>query len=107
MLAKVGFLHHFLISLSPNFNVIVGKVVAKSYEMHKTMICYNGRLWENIYVSLPFRKQFRMTLEGAGFRLYRERIRVCHFFFFLDRSRDPGTKTTVIYPSLRRITSMQ
>ena len=54
MLAKVGFLHHFLISLSPNFNVIVGKVVAKSYEMHKTMICYNGRLWENIYVSLPY-----------------------------------------------------
>ena len=53
MLAKVGFLHHFLISLSPNFNVIVGKVVAKSYEMHKTMICYNGRLWENVNVSLP------------------------------------------------------
>ena len=38
--------------------------------------------------------------EGAGFRLYREHIRV--YLFFVERNGDPGKKTSVISPSLRR-----
>ena len=39
-------------------------------------------------------------LEGADFRLYRERSCIQSLHSFVDRSGDPGTKTNVISPSM-------